>query len=168
MPLRKEEKRKRLPTKHCERCGKKLKERVFARGRENIHAHLKRRFCSLTCANTRGRKGTSRTQVMLQARGALKKSCECCGGNERLAIHHINENWRDNRSENLQTLCVYCHQQWHGLHKRLGIKCSTLMPPLTSLSVKTYRKIVWGDYVPTVTRSTSRKRSASSKRSGRV
>lgn len=152
----------KYPRKLCERCGKALAIRVFARGRENIHAHMKRRFCSLKCSNTRGRKGTSRTQIMLQARSNLRKSCECCGGNDRLAIHHINEDWRDNRPENLQTLCVFCHQQWHGLHKRLGINCSAPMPSLATLPVKTYRKIVWGDYVPPVTRSTSRKQQHSS------
>src|SRR5208282_2201747 len=106
---------------------------------------MKRKFCSLICANSRGKKGTSRTQRMVQARDlALKESCECCGGVERLAIHHVNEDWTDGRSENLQTLCVYCHQQWHGLHRKLGIRCFMRMPPLASLSVKTYQKIAWG------------------------
>ena len=92
---------------------------------------------------------------MVQARDAgLLKACECCGGTEKLAIHHINEDWKDNRPENWQTLCVYCHHQWHGLHKRLGIRCSTPMPPLhflLSAGVKVRHKIEWAGYAPTET-----------------
>lgn len=110
---------------------------------------MKRKFCSRACSSTRGKKGTSRTQVMVRAReAALKETCECCGGTAKLAIHHVNENWRDNRPENLQTLCINCHQQWHGLHRKLGIRCFMPMPPLHSLSVTTYLKINWGKYDP--------------------
>ena len=112
---------------------------------------------------------------MVQAREvALKEMCECCGGSQKLAIHHVNEDWQDNSIENLQTLCVYCHQQWHGLHRKLGIPASTRMPPLASLSanpaVKVMHKIHWGSFDPqeppdskaTATRSTPRRRASSS------
>jgi len=137
------------PQRFCERCNSQLIPRVFSSGEEEYSAFMKRKFCSRTCSSTRGKKGTSRTQIMVQAReAALKTSCECCGGKERLAIHHVNEDWQDNRPENWQTLCVYCHQQWHGLHRKLGIKTSTRMPALASLSVKFYTRIQWGDYDP--------------------
>ena len=98
---------------------------------------------------------------MVRARDFLEEACECCGQKYRLAIHHINEDWRDERVENMQTLCVHCHQQWHGLHRKLGLKCFTRMPPLRDLPVTTYSKIVWGSYAPTATRSTRRRRQLS-------
>lgn len=136
--------------RHCERCGEKLVPRIFpSSGEEHPCMFKRRRFCSLKCANTRGRKGTSRTQVMIQARAkALKTRCECCGGKKKLAIHHVNENWRDDSAVNLQTLCVYCHSQWHGLHRKLKIKCFARMPRLVDLPVETYQKISWGKFDP--------------------
>ncbi len=140
---------KSKPQRCCERCGSPLVPRKFSDREEEYSMFMRRKYCSLSCANMRGRRGESRTQKMVQARNAaLRETCECCGGKERLAIHHINEDWTDNRLENLQTLCVHCHQQWHGLHRKLGIKCFTRMPPLASLSVETYHKIKWGNYDP--------------------
>jgi len=160
------------PEKFCERCGKQLIARTFLSGEEDYCSFMKRRFCSLTCSNTRGKIGESRTQRMVQARDmALKETCECCGKTYKLAIHHINENWQDNRIENLQTLCVYCHQQWHGLHRKLRIPTSTRMPPLAFLSENlnliVAHKIHWGSFdprtawsscAPTATASSRRKR----------
>lgn len=141
------------PEKFCERCNTPLLARIYSSGEEELSAFMKRKYCSLACSNTRGKKGQSRTQMMVQARAAaLKPTCECCGGIEKLAIHHVNENWKDNSLENLQTLCVYCHQQWHGLHRRLGITASTRMPPLASLlshpDVKVMHKVHWGSFDP--------------------
>lgn len=44
--------------------------------------------------------------------------CRKCSSTDRLQIHHMNLcNWydEDQLSENLITLCVYCH---HGLHSK--------------------------------------------------
>ena len=144
---------KKKPQRFCERCGTQLTPRIYSSGEEDYSTFMKRKYCSRTCSSTRGKKGESRTQRMVQARdAALKETCECCGGGHKLAIHHINENWRDNRLENLQTLCVYCHQQWHGLHRKLGIPASTRMPPLAFLSalpgITVMHKIHWGAFDP--------------------
>ena len=165
------------PERFCERCGTQLVPRIYSSGEEEFGMFMKRRFCSLACSNTRGKTGASRTQRMVQAReAALKEMCECCGGDQKLAIHHVNEDWQDNSIGNLQTLCVYCHQQWHGLHRKLGIPASTRMPPLASLSanpaVKVMHKIHWGSFdprapaglKPTETRLTRRKPKDSSGR----
>ena len=160
------------PTRCCERCGTVLVPRIFSGGEEELSAYMKRKYCSRTCSSSRGKKGLSRTQRMVQARQiALKETCGCCGGKDRLAIHHVNEDWTDGRLENLQTLCAHCHQQWHGLHRKLGIKTFMPMPPLASLSVSFYTRIRWGNYDPrreqqdsgpTATRSTSKRRPSSS------
>lgn len=140
---------KAKPARYCERCSASIKPRTFKRGEECLSSFMLRRFCSLKCSSTRGKRGKSRTQRMVQARAiALRRSCECCGGSKKLAIHHVDENWNNNTKANLQTLCIHCHQQWHGLHKRLGIRCSTRMPRLIDMPVSTYHKIEWRGYDP--------------------
>jgi len=56
------------PARSCERCEKPLVPRIFSGGEEEYSAYMKRRYCSLICANSRGKKGTSRSQVMVQVR----------------------------------------------------------------------------------------------------
>jgi len=46
-------------------------------------------------------------------RKMLLSSCQDCGTNKTLEIHHINENWRDNSPENIRTLCKKCHMSQH-------------------------------------------------------
>ena len=43
----------------------------------------------------------------------IKDSCERCSGDNRLAVHHINNNPYDNTQDNLMTLCNRCHALWH-------------------------------------------------------
>jgi len=38
-----------------------------------------------------------------------KHSCQICGYSDKVRIHHINENDKDNRMENLICLCIICH-----------------------------------------------------------
>ena len=58
------------PERFCERCGTQLVPRIYSSGEEEFGTFMKRRFCSLACSNTRGKKGASRTQRMVQAREA--------------------------------------------------------------------------------------------------
>jgi 5-methylcytosine-specific restriction endonuclease McrA len=37
------------------------------------------------------------------------KSCQICGYSSSIVVHHINENPKDNRIENLITICRICH-----------------------------------------------------------
>ena len=96
---------------------------------------MRRSFCSLSCANSRTKGGLSRKAFHAQARKHRKTRCEACFTGQRLQVHHIDEDWRNNDPANLQTLCIHCHQFWHATHRRLGVKPTQPMPPLFSRSL---------------------------------
>ena len=126
---------KPTPEKRCLICGKRFQRKRFVGGTlEDYTAYMKRRFCSLSCANSRTKGGLSRKAFHAQARKLKATNCAACGSSERLQVHHINENWTDNRPENLQTLCIFCHQFWHAMHRRRGALSSTAMPLMLSPS----------------------------------
>ncbi len=41
------------------------------------------------------------------------KPCELCNSKKSLVVHHIDENWENNDSSNLQVLCTDCHKPIH-------------------------------------------------------
>jgi 5-methylcytosine-specific restriction endonuclease McrA len=45
----------------------------------------------------------------------IKKHGRCakCNSTKNLTIHHINRDNKDNRIDNLQCLCVFCHSRCH-------------------------------------------------------
>ena len=49
-----------------------------------------------------------------------KISCEYCGSNRNLYIHHIDLNERNNLISNLIVLCPSCHRKLHNQIKRQG------------------------------------------------
>lgn len=115
MPKRK----KPEPTKFCATCGIALERKRFGGRLEDLGAFKRRRFCSLSCANSRvevGYHGNS-----WRARQHLKDSCERCGATAKLHAHHKDEDRSNNISENIQTLCGSCHNWWHHEAKRIGI-----------------------------------------------
>src|SRR5690606_36167663 len=125
--------RKPDPEKRCTICGVRLQRKRSPSGvLEDMTAFLKRQFCSLSCANSRLRGGLSRKAFHNRARKFRKPSCEACGWTKYLHVHHINEDWTDNRPENLQTLCRNCHKFWHAIHTRRGLRTSRAMPSLLS------------------------------------
>jgi hypothetical protein len=110
--------RKPTPAKCCEMCGANMVRSLNASGRlEDRGAFLRRRFCSLSCANSQRKGGDSRKAWHAQARKHRGHRCEACHhiptNSQHLHVHHINGDWRDNRKENLQTLCARCHKSWH-------------------------------------------------------
>ena len=121
--------------RQCEHCSKLLERRRNNAGRlEGFRDFTRRRFCSLSCANSRSKGGTSRKAYHYHARKQRTEACEACGASKRLEAHHVNEVWTDNRPENLQTLCVFCHAFWHSMHRRLGVTPTQRMPKLASPS----------------------------------
>lgn len=95
---------------------------------QDATSFLRQRFCSLRCSNSRSKGGISRKAFHYQARKMRGPECECCGTTKSLHAHHIDEDWTNNSPGNIQTLCVFCHQFWHAMHRRRGAKPFAPMP----------------------------------------
>lgn len=136
--MRSQWKAKSALPRQCEKCSATLERRRNDAGRlEGFRDFMRRRFCSLSCANSRNKGGMTRSAHLFHARKLLKPTCEACEQTDNRQAHHINGKWSDNRPENVQTLCLYCHHFWHATHRRLGLKPSRPMPRLGVPSSKT-------------------------------
>lgn len=69
------------------------------------------------------KKKKSRRSRISQARSVARKHkkefCFVCLSKEKLQVHHIDCNVFNNREDNLQTLCVYCHYIAHRDDKKI-------------------------------------------------
>ena len=159
--MRQQHKLKSAEPRQCEHCSKTLERRRDSNGRlEGFRDFMRRRFCSLSCANSRSKGGKSRKASHYHARKQRGATCEACGAYKRLQVHHIDEDWKNNDPLNLQTLCVFCHAFWHAMHGRLGVTPTQPMPRLVSPLVETPAP-EWDACAPTATRSTRTKRQSS-------
>lgn len=102
-----------LPEKCCERCNKAIQRKRYGERLEDATAFLKRRFCSLSCANTRGNWGESSTATRREAHKSVSAVCNRCGKSGRNHVHHKDKNPRNNQPTNLETLCPSCHKIAH-------------------------------------------------------
>lgn len=114
--------------KPCAVCGTPMSRKRSGERLEDLSVFTKRRFCSLSCANTR----TVLTAhgYSWRARKHLKPSCEACGSARSLEAHHVDQEKSNNQPENIQTLCSPCHDFWHAMAKRVGRAVAGKMPPL--------------------------------------
>ena len=161
--MRSQWKAKSADPRYCEHCTTILERRRHQSGRlEGFRDFMRRRFCSLSCANSRSKGGQSRKASHYHARKMRGLECECCGTTKRLHAHHVNEDWTDNRIENIQTLCIFCHQFWHATHRRLGVTPTQPMPRLVSQLGGT-AKPAWDDCAVTAMQSLPKSRKPSSK-----
>jgi hypothetical protein len=108
-----------LATKNCERCGTSFGRNRYMGVLEDSRRFRSRRFCSLSCANTRDI--LTKHGYSWRARKHLKASCEACGGQRSRQAHHIDQDKTNNEPTNIQTLCKWCHDFHHSTAKRLGI-----------------------------------------------
>ena len=80
--------------------------------------------CSYSCSNKLFRTGENNgnwKQDTYQSTCFLhhKKECVVCGENKIVAVHHFNENHKDNRPENLIPLCPTHHQYFHSRYRNI-------------------------------------------------
>lgn len=154
---------KPTPEKHCAECGQTFNRKRFANGRlEDFQVFSRRRFCSLSCANSQTKGGVSRSASHVQARKHLRGSCESCGSTQALHVHHCDENWSNNSPDNLQTLCRSCHRSWHLTQRAAGVTPAGRKPVLPASLLQLPPSPEWDDCAPTATRSTPKRRRNSS------
>ena len=110
--------RKQEPKRCCRSCGCQMTRKRYGTRLEDLSVFLRRRFCSLSCANTRQDKTKDGWRRI--ARLHAKTACEVCSSTLKLHVHHCNHNIKDNSPENLQTLCASCHAKHHHYSRRLG------------------------------------------------
>lgn len=123
--------RKVEPEKYCDTCGIRLeRKRMQTNGRlEDLGVFKRRKHCSLSCANTK-EGNVKRGTYHWRARKHRKSSCEACGLTDQLHAHHVDGNRKNNEAENIQTLCVFCHNFLHALADRLGWTAPGRLPRL--------------------------------------
>lgn len=117
------------PEKYCEHCGVKLERKVFNGRLEDLSVFRRRKYCSLTCANSK-KQSLTKHGYSWRARKFLKISCEACGHPYSLQAHHIDQDITHNDESNIQTLCKHCHDFWHATQKRRGRAIAGKMPRL--------------------------------------
>ena len=98
-------------SKSCATCGTAMYRKRFNGRLEDLGAWKRRKFCSLSCANTKKEVGYHGNSW--RARKHLKHSCENCGSKKTLAAHHKDGNRKNNSAKNIMTLCVTCHALHH-------------------------------------------------------
>ena len=112
-------KRAEEPEKYCALCGTKIKRHTFNGWLEDMGVFKRRKYCSLSCANTKERPGHWGT-FHWRARKHRKSWCEACGSTDKLHAHHVDGKPENNEPQNIQTLCVFCHNFLHATADRLN------------------------------------------------
>jgi 5-methylcytosine-specific restriction endonuclease McrA len=125
--------RKEEPEKYCEFCGQRMHRNTYATGRlEDLAVFKRRKFCSLHCANQRKRPKHWET-YHYRARKHRKQLCETCGSTTDLHAHHVDGRPENNSPENIQTLCVYCHNFLHATAERRGWEQPGRLPAIRGM-----------------------------------
>ena len=101
--------------KECERCGGDYE----YEGRQYTKAFERSRFCGRSCANSRQDYWIENaTRYRTICFHHWPKECQICGHDKIVAVHHIDENKKNNSPENLIPLCPthheMCHSMWRG------------------------------------------------------
>ena len=127
------------PIKHCLYCQKLLRRRrMMTSGTlEGMKEFRRRKYCDRTCMGlAQTHENPTRAAVQKRVLKFLKASCEHCGTPEKLSIHHIDRDWRNNDPANLQTLCTSCHTSLH--HRQGDIMPKRTPPPCTVCGKPSY------------------------------
>ena len=96
--------------KTCQCCGKEF----IYEGREKTKRFESAKFCSRSCANNRKEwwkeNATGYRTIAFQNH---EEKCAICGFDKIVAVHHIDENKKNNSQENLIPLCPNHHEMVH-------------------------------------------------------
>lgn len=110
--------------KVCQCCSKEF----TWTGREFTKEFVRARFCSRSCANNRQNWwNDNATHYRTIAFRHWEKECAICGFDKIVAIHHLDENRKNNDPKNLIPLCPNHHEMVHSKWK------SELDPIINSL-----------------------------------
>ena len=102
------------PVKCCAFCNKPMERKRYNGVLESNLAFRRRKYCDPTCMGLAHRKeDPTRDGYRKRIYPLRKERCEKCGTMEKLSIHHMDRNWRNNDPANLQTLCSSCHTSLH-------------------------------------------------------
>ncbi len=97
-------------TKICCCCGNEF---TFF-GRIKTKTVAKKRFCSRSCANNRKEWWDGNlTKYRTIAFRFWEKKCVVCGFDKIVAVHHLDENNKNNNPQNLVPLCINHHEMIH-------------------------------------------------------
>lgn len=117
-------------SKVCLNCSKSFSRSRYNARLEDFTRFNKRKFCSLTCSasynNRRIEPGEG--YYRRKSRVYLGKCCDSCRSTNKLVVHHIDQNYKNNSPSNLQTLCNNCHDHWHWHQRKLGINIAGPCP----------------------------------------
>lgn len=101
-------------TKNCVACEKEF----LYLGRKNTKQFNEARFCCRSCANNRqewwNKNATHYATIAFQHH---ERRCVICGFDKVVAIHHIDENKKNNDPSNLIPLCPNHHEMYHSRWK---------------------------------------------------
>jgi hypothetical protein len=103
----------------CDRC----ESDVEVTERKNLHPVKEKYFCGRKCSNFRGsglewHKGKRElTRYTTICFAHHEKKCVVCGENKIVAVHHLDENHKNNDPSNLVPMCPTHHQYWHSPHR---------------------------------------------------
>jgi phage FluMu protein Com len=140
--------KKRIPDVECQHCGKvyskaniRRHEAACPHNPDNIRkcpvcdSKILNNYavtCSYACSNTYFRH-SNKGGLQYKSDDQLKEdnryrdicaryhemSCVICGENNLVEVHHLNEDSKDHRPENLVPLCPTHHQYWHSRYRHL-------------------------------------------------
>ena len=102
------------PRKYCSYCGLRLHRKRYNGRLEDYGAFNRRTFCDKACmALGHDTRAVGKQGHLYRARRHRKANCEQCGTSEKLHVHHIDNDWRNDDPANLKTLCSSCHLKHH-------------------------------------------------------
>lgn len=115
--------------KYCKYCGKQLERKRFNGRLEDFTAFKNRKYCNRECMKRAYLKIGENEQSYSNAHTTARKinelilhkeTCELCGSDKNLDIHHIDGNWKNNNINNLMCLCRSCHTKYERNKGKIG------------------------------------------------